>query len=89
MKSLYSDVPEVPDSEYLFEDGRLTVVCKDGVAKITLSEHTSPISLLEIVQRYPEVEILIHEAPLSGEVFRYEHYNTYEWLLVGKTRGYA
>ena len=90
MKSLYSDVPEVPDDEYLFEEGILTVICKDGVGRIIIDEqHTEPISLYDIVQRYPKVDMLIHEGMFTGEVFDYSRYGDSIWWLVGKTRGYA
>lgn len=90
MKSLYPDVPEVPDDEYLFEEGILTVICKEGVGKIYLNEEfDDPIDLSEIVQRYPEVDMLIHEDMFSGEVFDYNRYGEGGWFLVGKTRGYA
>jgi hypothetical protein len=90
MKSLYSDVPEVPDSEYLFEEGILTVICKEGVGRIILdTQYDEPISLEDIVQRYPEVDMLIHEDMFSGEVFDYNRYGDGGWFLIGKTRGYA
>jgi len=90
MKSLYSDVPEVPDSDYLFEEGILTVICKEGVGRILLdTQYDEPVSLADIAQRYPEVDMLIHEDVFSGEVFDYDRYADDTWWLVGKTRGYA
>lgn len=90
MKSMYNDHEEIPDSEYLFCDGILTIVCNDGVARMAITEqYDEPISLEDIVQRYPTVNIVIHEEALSGEVFRYNNYKDNEWWEVGRTRGYA
>jgi len=90
MKSLYPDVPEVPDNEYLFTDGIITVVCADGVGKIMLSgDMDEPVSLADIAQRYPEVDMLIHEDMFCGEVFDYNRYGDGGWFLIGKTRGFA
>ena len=90
MKSLYSDVPEVPDDEYLFTDGIITVVCADGVGKITLSgDMDEPVSLADIAQRYQYIDYVIHEDLFEGEVFSYDRYGKSDWWLVGKTRGFA
>ena len=90
MKSLYSDVPEVPDDEYLFTDGIITIVCEDGVGKIMLSgDMDEPVSLADIAQRYQNIDYVIYEDMFDGEVFSYDRYGDGIWWLSGKTRGYA
>lgn len=90
MKSLYSDVPEVPDDEYFFTDGIITIVCTDGVGKIMLSgDMDEPVSLADIAQRYQNIDYVIHEDMFDGEVFSYDRYGDGTWWLSGKTRGYA
>lgn len=90
MKSLYSDVPEVPDDEYLFTDGIITIVCADGVGKIMLSgDIDEPISLADIAQRYQNIDYVIHEDMFDGEVFSYDRYGDGTWWQTGQTRGFA
>lgn len=89
MKSMYGG-EERPDDKYFFDDGILTIVCEDGVGKITLNpELDKPISLEDIAQRYQNIDYVIHEDMFQGEVFSYNRYGDKEWWLVGKTRGYA
>ena len=89
MKSFYQ-AGSIPDDEVLFGDGILWIVCKDGVAKIVIDpQYDNTISLEDIALRYPNVEIVIHEEALSGEVYRYDNYCDKEWWQTGQTRGYA
>lgn len=90
MKSMYPDHKEIPDDEYLFTDGILTIVCADGVGKIMLSgDMDEPVSLADIAQRYQNIDYVIHEDMFDGEVFSYDRYGDGIWWLSGKTRGYA
>ena len=89
MKSLYQ-AGSIPDDEVIFGDGILWIICKDGVAKMSIdSQYDDTITLEDIALRYPKVEIVIHEEALSGEVYRYNNYGDKEWWEIGKTRGYA
>ena len=95
MKSMYCS-KEIPDDEVLFDDGILYIICHDldngalSIGKQTLdSQYDEPISLEEIALRYPEVELVIHEDFLSGEMYRYNNYGDNEWWQTGQTRGFA
>ena len=95
MKSMYCS-EEIPDDEVLFDDGILYIICHDldngelSIGKQTLDpQHDEPISLTEIALRYPEVELVIHEDFLSGEMYRYNNYGDNEWWQTGQTRGFA
>ena len=87
---------EIPDDEVLFYDGILYIICHDldngalSIGKIYIHpEYDKPISLAEIALRYSEVELVIHEDALSGEMYRYNNYGKNEWVQTGQTRGYA
>lgn len=93
MKSLYCG-DEIPDDEYLFDDGVLYLICAEenglSVGEIYLNpERDEPLSLAEIALRYPDIEMLIHDDMFSGEVFRYDNYGKKEWTQTGQTRGFA
>lgn len=95
MKSMYG-YEEIPDDGVLFDDGILYIICHDldngalSIGKQTLDpKYDEPISLEEIALRYPEVELVIHEDFLSGEMYRYNNYGDNEWWEVGRTRGFA
>ena len=95
MKSMYGG-EERPDDEVLFDDGILYIICHDldngalSIGKQTLdSQYDEPISLEEIALRYPEVELVIHEDFLSGEMYRYNNYGDNEWVQTGQTRVFA
>lgn len=93
MKSMYGG-EERPDDECLFVDGILYIISKSDkgydIGKISIDpEYDEPISLADIAQRYPNIEILIHETWLDGEVFRYNNYGENEWVQTGQTRGFA
>ena len=95
MKSMYCS-EEIPDDEVLFDDGILYIIIHDldnGALNIgyqTLDpQYDEPISLAEIALRYPEVELVIHEDFLSGEMYRYNNYGKNEWWQTGQTRGFA
>lgn len=95
MKNLY-EVGSIPDDEVLFCDGILYIICHDldngalSIGKQTLDpQYDEPISLADIAERYPNIEILIHESWFNGEVFRYNNYGKNEWVQTGQTRGFA
>lgn len=95
MKSFYQ-AGSIPDDEVLFGDGILYIICHDldngalSIGKQTLDpQYDEPISLEEIALRYPEVELVIHEDFLSGEMYRYNNYGDNEWVQTGQTRGFA
>ena len=95
MKSMYGG-EERPDDEDLFDNGILYIICHDldngalSIGKQTLDpQYDKPISLEEIALRYPEVELVIHEDFLSGEMYRYNNYGENEWVQTGQTRGFA
>ena len=83
---------------YRVEDPR-RVVCADGIiyvveesktTKIILNaEYDKPISLEEIAQKYPAVEIVMFEDFLEGKIFRYGNYAPHTWNFVGRTIGFA
>ena len=87
---------DIPNDEVLFDDGILYIICHDldngelSIGKQTLDpQYDEPISLAEIALRYPEVELVIHEDFLSGELYRYNNYGKNEWVQTGQTRGFA
>ena len=95
MKSMYGG-EERPDDEDLFDNGILYIICHDldngalSIGKQTLDpQYDKPISLEEIALRYPEVELVIHEDFLSGEMYRYNNYGENEWVQTGQIRGFA
>ena len=92
-----------PECE-VFNDGILTIVTKGYMEDLSSAlnikrgsvytiyldpESHREISLRDIVERYPNVKIVIYDEPLVGKVYRYGNRNTDEWEVVGNTVGYA
>ena len=51
-------------------------------------EYNDPITLADILERYPKTELVIAEDALTGVVYRYGNHGE-AWEQVGKTIGYA
>lgn len=92
-----------PECE-VFYDGILTIVTKGYMEDLSstlnikrgsvytiylIPESHREISLRDIVERYPNVNMVIYDEPLVGKVYRYGNRNSDEWEIVGNTVGYA
>lgn len=51
-------------------------------------QYNEPITLADILARYPKTELVVVEDPLAGVVYRYGNHGD-TWEQVGKTIGYA
>ena len=106
----FKDGETYNDDEYVFYDGILTIIRRDRllpfsnpmlldtVEVIIDAEYDDPLSLQDIVDKWPDVMMLIHEDALRGEIFRYGNHKGQKmangkegelWEKVGETRGYA
>lgn len=98
-----------PDDKVVFYDGFLYIISEkdgetaDGMVKTKYSidvkclcaEYDEPISLADIVERYPNVEKVIYDDAMRGYVYNHGNHKTIHdpnaeaWELVGTTLGYA
>ena len=85
----------IPDENVIFSDGILTIIQMDDFhvgaieKKFIHGEYGDCPTLKDITEQYPNVEWLIFEMGLSGEVYHLGNHKEGEWELVGKTMGYA
>lgn len=70
-----------------FSEEIVTIIFRGLVEKICLHD-SEFITLKDIKDDYPSVEMVIAESDLSGKVYRYGNHGDY-WEEVGETRGYA
>lgn len=94
MKRLGDYEKEIPDDEVFFISGILYIICRNekgyDIGVISLDpQYDNALSLKDIAERYPDVNLLIHDDFLDGEIFRYGNYNKGEWVQTGETRGFA
>lgn len=64
---------------------------KDGECHTLINdiENNNRITLGDIVNIYPNVDMLVCENPLRGTIYKYDAYRDGKWRIVGKTMGYA
>lgn len=78
-----------------FYDGILTVICIKDKIKVAGermyldAEYNDPITLGDIAQKFPDVEMVIFEDALSGKVYTLGNHEERQWEEVGETCGYA
>lgn len=73
-----------------FCDGIVYIVSEKTVEKIYLhAEFDEPLTLDGILQKYPEVEMVIYDCYLGGAIYRYNNYGDGNWHKVGETIGFA
>lgn len=78
-------------------DGIVTILCrsKDENPKYSLyveylsGEYDEPLTLNDIVNKYPEVYMVIFESGLYGKIYNYGNHEEGIWELRGRTDGYA
>ena len=76
-------------------DGIVKIFCRDkdgntsGHEIIICCEYDDPITLNDIAKTYPNVNTVIAEMALEGEVYSYGNHEKGVWEQVGETRGYA
>ena len=87
---------KTPDDQVVFQDGILLIIQKDcfgvGVVErryIHADFDEEVLTLKDITEQYPDVDWLIYEMGLSGEVYHLGNHKEGEWELVGETVGYA
>lgn len=79
------------ERDVVFRDGILTIISKScsAVDEIILNaEFDKPLSLADIRNKYPEVETVMFETALDGQVYEYGNHGA-GWEKVGKLTGYA
>ena len=104
MLDLLNRSKETADGNVVFYDGFLYIICReiDGVddfgyeqeihsidVKKLIPESGECYSLAEILMRYPDVTMVIHDDWLGGEIFRYGNHEKGVWEQVGTTVGFA
>lgn len=88
---------KTPDKDVVFVDGVLTILylekkCGDEwkVERVYLdAQYDKPITLVDIVKKYPYVKKVIYDKALEGYVYNYKNHIDRGWELVGTTVGYA
>lgn len=95
MVKFLGDREDKADGEVVFFDGYLYIISRtDDVkysieVKMVFPENGDHISLAEILMRYPDVTMVIHDDWLGGEIFRYGNHEKGVWEQVGTTVGFA
>lgn len=81
-----------------FSDGFVHIIIKNYddddnegkcFTRILNAEYDEPITLRDIEEDYPDVDWVIFEDLLKGEIFSFNEYNDGKWRRHGKTIGYA
>lgn len=95
MKDILNNTTQA-DEEVVIYDGIVTIVendREDGKAKAKVlylsADMDEPVSLKDIAEKYPNVQMVIFDNLLNGKVYRYGNHEKGEWECVGTTLGYA
>lgn len=93
MRWMKKPLTVIPD-RVEFTDGIIYIISRkandyDIDVLIQVEEYNDPITLSDILDKYPNVKKLIYESTLRGAVYNYENHKGCGWEMVGATIGYS